>query len=370
MAGVAGSTNNTFHVNGQPFANRTAAFDAGVLQAETLAQSAERGGLKVAQIEWAGGRGGEIQGPTVDFRTFLSGRGVATNYISPTDPPASPPRSGCSSTTRRASPASAVPAAARAGDGWIDAPVSYSPAQEMRMRVLDFGVDKYGLNAYLYDATDDGPRTTTACCSRPRRRAARRVGDIAEGEWADVGHVQGGAARRRTGAFLVKVERLAGDLSEVRLFHTSVTRAIATWPTWPGEPGFTGDFEDFVAERFPSSQAGDFAVLEAGIVSEETYVEQGVYWEPVPPADRVHPRRVPAGPGDGRLPRDRRVPAPVPRSRHRGAPQRRAEPCLRRRPGQRHARRPGRAARGLHPRAYEGADATMRLAQEHLDDPT
>ena len=39
--GVAGSTNNTFHVNGQPFGNRTAAFDAGVLQAETLAQAAD-----------------------------------------------------------------------------------------------------------------------------------------------------------------------------------------------------------------------------------------------------------------------------------------------------------------------------------------
>jgi len=52
--GVHGSTNNTFHVNGQPFANRTAAFDPGVLQAETLAQSAERGGKKVAQIGRAG----------------------------------------------------------------------------------------------------------------------------------------------------------------------------------------------------------------------------------------------------------------------------------------------------------------------------
>ena len=58
-----------------------------------------------------------------------------------------------------------------------------------------------------------------------------------------------------------------------------MTRANATWPGWPGEPGFTGTFEDCVAERFPSSQAGDFAVLEAGIVSEETYIEQGEYWE-------------------------------------------------------------------------------------------
>ena len=86
------------------------------------------------------------------------------------------------------------------------------------------------------------------------------------------------ALNGKTGAFLVKVERLDSDLSQVRLFHTSVTRAIATWNGW-SERGFTGTFEDFVAERFPSSQAGDFAVLEAGIVSEETYIEQGEYWE-------------------------------------------------------------------------------------------
>ena len=91
--------------------------------------------------------------------------------------------------------------------------------------------------------------------------------------------IQGSDLDGKTGAMLVRVERLAPDLSEVRLFHTSVTRAIASWPNWPGEPGFTGSFEDYVAERFPSSQAGDFAVLEAGIVSEETYVEQGLYWE-------------------------------------------------------------------------------------------
>ena len=56
-----------------------------MLQAETLAQAAERGGKKVAQIEWAGGAGAKINGPTVDYRGFFSGRGVATNYISPTD---------------------------------------------------------------------------------------------------------------------------------------------------------------------------------------------------------------------------------------------------------------------------------------------
>src|SRR3954454_11923517 len=84
--GVHGSTNNTFHINGTNFANSTAAFGAtNVLQAETLAQAAERGGKKVAQIEWAGGRSGAIQGPTLDFRNFRSVRGVTTNYVSPQD---------------------------------------------------------------------------------------------------------------------------------------------------------------------------------------------------------------------------------------------------------------------------------------------
>ena len=71
---VTGSTNNTFHVSGQPFANRTGSFDTGALKVETLAQSTERGGKKVAQIEWAGGRNALINGPTVDYRSFFGPR--------------------------------------------------------------------------------------------------------------------------------------------------------------------------------------------------------------------------------------------------------------------------------------------------------
>src|SRR3954452_2865711 len=161
--GVHGSTNNTFHVNGQPFANRTTAFDANVLQAESIAQAAERGGLKVAQVEWAGGRHATINGPTIDFQSFFSGRGVATNFIGHAgeaifddapfiasfglqfDHPAGyagqPPFAG-------AAPTNAT--------GWTSVPTSYSPAKEMRLRVLDAGVDKYGLNAYIYDSTNNG----------------------------------------------------------------------------------------------------------------------------------------------------------------------------------------------------------------------
>ena len=64
--------------------------------------------------------------------------------------PRSSPASDCSSTTRRATPGRPpFPAAAPTpATGWTGAlPQTFSPAMEMRLRVLDFGVDKYGLNA-------------------------------------------------------------------------------------------------------------------------------------------------------------------------------------------------------------------------------
>ncbi|HEX9258610.1 MAG TPA: alkaline phosphatase family protein, partial [Acidimicrobiales bacterium] len=186
--GVHGSTNNTFHVNGQPFGNRTSAFDAGVLQAETIAQSAERGGLKVAQVEWAGGRGATIDGPTIDFRSFLSGRGVVTNYISPADSASFTASFGLqfdhpAGFAGQAPFAAAAPAPAA---GWTNVPTSYSPAMEMRMRVLDFGADKYGLNAYIYDSTNDGATNYGKVLFAPGKDGSAKVADLAKGQWADV----------------------------------------------------------------------------------------------------------------------------------------------------------------------------------------
>ncbi len=281
-SGVHGSTNNTFAINGAPFANRTGSFDNGVLQAESLAQAAERGGKKVAQIEWAGGRVGVINGPTVDFRGFFSGRGVATNFISPTDDAAFTASFGLqfdhpAGFAGQPPFAGAAPADA---SGWTNVPNSFSPAKEMRLRVLDFGVDKYGLNAYIFDSSNNGKVDYDRVLFSFSKDGSAAVATLKRGQWADVKvTISGGALNGKTAGMLVKVEELSPDLSKVRLFHTSVARANASWLNWGGEPGFTGSFEDFVAEKFPSSTAADFAILEAGIVSEETYVEQGLYWE-------------------------------------------------------------------------------------------
>ena len=285
--GVHASTNNTFHVNGQPFGNRTSAFDANVLKAESIAQSAERGGLKVAQVEWAGGRNATIKGPTIDFQSFFSGRGVSTNFIGQAGDTLFDDASFISAFGLQfdtpAGYAGQAPfpgAAPTAATGWSGAlPSSFSPAKEMRLRVLDFGADKYGLNAYIFDSTDDQTTNYDKVLFSRTKDAADAVGTLAKGQVADVKvKIQGGALDGQTAGMLVKVEELTGDLSRVRLFHTSVSRAIASWPTWGGEPGFTGDFAEFLAQRFPTSTAADFAILEAGVTSEETYVEQGLYW--------------------------------------------------------------------------------------------
>ncbi len=285
--GVHGSTNNTFHINGQPFGNRTAAFDPNVLQAESIAQAAERGGLKVAQVEWAGGRNASINGPTIDFRTFLSGRGVTTNFIGAAGEPLFDDAPFIQAFGLQfdhpqgyAGQAAFPGAAPVEATGWTGAlPQSFSTPMEMRMRVLDFGVDKYGLNAYIYDSTNNRRTDYDRVLFSRSKDAADAVANLRQGETADVKvKIVGGALEGKTAGFLVKVEVLSSDLSRVRLFHTSVSRAIATWPSWTGEPGFTGTFDEFLAQRFPTSTAADFAVLEAGVVSEETYVEQGKYW--------------------------------------------------------------------------------------------
>ena len=56
--------------------NRTSFSAAGMLQADTIANAAERAGKKVAQIDWVGGAAANINGPTVDFTNFFSNRGV------------------------------------------------------------------------------------------------------------------------------------------------------------------------------------------------------------------------------------------------------------------------------------------------------
>ena len=70
--------------------------------------------------------------------------------------------------------------------------------------------DKYGLNAYIYDSRDDGRTAYDRVLFSPTKDGDDAVGDLAEGEWADVKvTIEGSNLDGKTGAMLVKVERLA-----------------------------------------------------------------------------------------------------------------------------------------------------------------
>ena len=59
-----------------------------MLQADTIAEAAERAGKKVVSVEWAGGSRTmtALQGPVVDYRNFYSNRGLWTNWDVPGQP--------------------------------------------------------------------------------------------------------------------------------------------------------------------------------------------------------------------------------------------------------------------------------------------
>ena len=80
-----GSTNNTYFRGGDAFSNRTSFSGAGTMQADTIANAAERAGKKVAQIDWVGGAAAGIAGPTVDFTNFFSNRGVLVGAAEPAE---------------------------------------------------------------------------------------------------------------------------------------------------------------------------------------------------------------------------------------------------------------------------------------------
>jgi 2',3'-cyclic-nucleotide 2'-phosphodiesterase (5'-nucleotidase family) len=294
-SGETGTTNNTFHKNGANFAFGTSALGSASILTETASQSWEKAGKKVALIEWAGGRDAPINGPIVDFRRFLSGRGVTTNFLqsAPLDDGDFIQAFGLQFDTSLDHPSLPDKGQYKADQsysgtrdaramGWHSLPESDVKPRAVRMRVLDFGIDKYGLNVLFYGEPGGASGYDRALFDTNTNPDDGMVADLGVDEWAEIKvQISGGSLDGRTGGYLFKLEHLETDalgFPVYRLFHTSVTRANAVWNSWEPEGGYA-TFEDFIAGEFPVSTAADFAVLEAGIVSEETYVEQGLYWE-------------------------------------------------------------------------------------------
>ena len=285
-----------------------------------------------------------IDGPTVDFRNFLSGRGVTTNYISPDDVAGV----HCSFGLQFDHPvgfASQPPfpqAAPSPATGWTNVPTSYSPARETRMRVLDVGVDKYGLNAYIYDSRNDGRTSYDRVLFSPTKNGADAVGNLREGEWADVKVTleTTNALNGKTGAMLSRSSGCRRPVPGPPLPHLghASDRHVADLG---GRAGLHRHVRGLRGRAVPVLAGGRLRGPRGGHRLGGDLRRAGpVLGDRAPAADQVHPRHLPARPGDGRLPGDGRVPAPVHRARDAHAAERGGQPRLRRRSGQRHAGRP------------------------------
>jgi 2',3'-cyclic-nucleotide 2'-phosphodiesterase (5'-nucleotidase family)/predicted AlkP superfamily phosphohydrolase/phosphomutase len=280
--GEHGSTNNTFHRVGEgTFNNRTSFSGAGVLQADTLANSAERAGKKVAQIDWVGGRLANIAGPTVDFANFFSTRGVLVLPLNP-DEQAGAAAFGLSYQVAAFSPAA----------GWSNVPAG-DPAAPPKQSVLTVATTFAAQNPtrlydlYFYDSVVNGTPAydrlimvrSTAAKDGNQASANLAVGDFKQISLRGADGLIGARAGQ-TASFYAKLMTMSGDLSNFKLYFTSVSRLIASCTTaacnaLPGGGAGEDRLEKYLADNMPGYIAGDFAPLEARIIDEDTYVQQG-----------------------------------------------------------------------------------------------
>ena len=270
--GEHGSTNNTFHRNGAPFDSTTSFATPGILQADTLLQSAERSGKKIASVEWVGARGlaPAVQGPVVDFRTFFGARGIMLNYDLPGQPALA---NSFGVQYQRQTLADAT--------GWTSVPASFSLAKETSFTQNSATLPGGGVwDVYIYDSTNDATVNYDRVLVVNRsnsKNGSLAAATLSRGQWADVKvTIASGTFAGKTAGFLMKVIDMTPDLSKFRLYFTSAARANATYNALG--PTGSADFEETLNHDFPSSTAADFAPLEALIIDEDTYAEQGLKW--------------------------------------------------------------------------------------------
>jgi predicted AlkP superfamily phosphohydrolase/phosphomutase len=276
-----GSTNDVFHIAGDPFTESTAFTATGVLLADTLANAAERAGKKVAQIEWVGGRAANIAGPTVDFASFFSTRGVLAAPANATE------QAGAASFGISYQVASVGFAA-----GWSNVPLG-DPAAPPRETLLTIATTfaaqnpNRTYNLYIFDSVADGTPAydrvilvrSGAAKDGNQAGANLAIGDFKEVKLRGADGLIGARAGQSAG-FYTKLIALAPDLTSFKLYFTSVDRVIASCsaPACSALPaGGAGEdrLEKYIADNLPTFVAADFAPLEARVIDEETYVQQG-----------------------------------------------------------------------------------------------
>jgi 2',3'-cyclic-nucleotide 2'-phosphodiesterase (5'-nucleotidase family)/predicted AlkP superfamily phosphohydrolase/phosphomutase len=276
--GVTGAQNNTFHKVGDTILTRARPYDYAEIGAETLAEVAEKSGKKVAMLEWVASLPTpRIKGPVVEFNNQYSGRGILANYEVPGVNQALAKDLGLIDNRVTLADAS----------GWTGAPESFSPAKQTELLIstsVASGTQQlkadFRYNIYIFDSTNDGKtnydRVAIATDQSKNLGGAQRV-ILGPQQWGNIKLQlpQEKAPGNRLAGFYVKTVDLAPDLSRFRLYFTNVQRGRARWIE--REPAF--NLEDYIAVNFPTYVAADFGPIEAGLVDDATYVEQGLMWQ-------------------------------------------------------------------------------------------
>jgi len=287
--GVHGSTNNTFFDTRQPFTNSDSfsfhgpnptnpGTDPGsVLEAQSVASAAELAGKKVAQLEWTGGLNANINGPTVDYASFLSGRGVL-EYPANATKQASAASFGLSYQIAAFTPAS----------GWTNVPAGNAPAQQSVLTVptssaatnpnRTYDLYVYASGAKGYDRVVMVPTAAGKDGSKAAATLTPRTYSAVKLKGADglIGNAAGESA-----GFYVDVTNLAADLSGFQLYFTSITRpnahcATAACNALPAGAAGEDHLAKYIADNLPPAIFGDFAPEEAGLIDEDTWYGQTV----------------------------------------------------------------------------------------------
>ncbi len=273
-----GSTNNTFFRGGDTFSNRTSFSGAGVLQADTIANAAERAGKKVAMIDWVGGIPAAINGPTVDFASFYANRGVLVGAANATE------QAGAAAFGTNYQVGAVVPAS-----GWTGVPAGdpAAPPKESTWSIpSSFAAQNPSrtYNVYFYDSvTGGGVKYDHAVVSPVGKTGASPSADLAIGDFKPI-RLMGangliGTRAGQTVGHYVKLIALSPDLSQFKLYATSLARAAATCRTTACNalPHLLGEdpLEAYIANNLLPWAAADFAPEEGGVVDEDTYIQQG-----------------------------------------------------------------------------------------------
>jgi 2',3'-cyclic-nucleotide 2'-phosphodiesterase (5'-nucleotidase family) len=269
-----GVVGERFFRTGSPdFADWASWTDAGLVQADTLPQAAERAGKTVVSIGWQGVSGLDpaIAGPVVGDVIPFSEAGIITNTDLP-DQPVTAERFGVAYDNVEL----------KAADGWTGAPESYSPAQETTLTIPS--LDAAGPNpdrtyaVYIYDSTDDGTTNYDQLLVAADKTAAADGTQLSAGAWAAVPVTLTGERADQSAGFWLKAIALAPDLSDFRLYYTPVSRYQASWTGCGDRPECQapGGLEELLNKTLGPAIAIDAAPLDAGIIDEATFDAQGI----------------------------------------------------------------------------------------------